>query len=390
MQCEPIQATIPEINLASVQSSFAALERKAAKLKLPIPTLTIGKPYWVECKDERGNDIAIEYVNIEINGEVPMIKHWRLVAVLEHITGGTLVKQIDLSIEIPTSYFKATSDCHHCQTYRQRNKTFLLYNSDTGKLFQVGTTCLSDFTGFDWEGWVSYYEMLFRFKETFGEESETSFGSGERITGIPLQMVIEQSVAIIEKYGYKKKEVEYYYKISTSTALRMELIDRLNKREGKYLEPTPEHTEKAKQVINWVLSLEDKPENERSSYEWSLLVLFKSGYIKWDNMGIACSAVASYQRAMEQAKIKEASKWQGKVGDKLETTVDVVNVTPIDGQYGITYLYKMIDKSGNVLTWFASKKALDACNNVKIKGTIKQHREFAGIQQTVLTRVKPL
>lgn len=390
MQSEPIQATIPEINLVSVQNSFAALERKAIKLKLPIPTLTIGKPYWVERKDQYGNDIAVEYIDIEINGEVPVIKHWRLVAVLEHLVGGTLVKQIDLSIEIPTIYFKSASDCHHCQMYRQRNKTFLLYNSNTGKLFQVGTTCLSDFTGFDWEGWVSYYEMLFRFKETFGEESEGSFGGGERITGIPVQMVIEQSVAIIEKYGYKKKEVEYLYKISTATALRMELIDRLNKREGRYLEPTPEHKEKAKQVINWVLGFEDKPENERSSYEWSLLVLFKSGYIKWDNMGIACSAVASYQKAMEQAKIKEASKYQGKVGDKLETIVDVLNVTPFDGQFGITYLYKMVDKTGNVLTWFASKKALDVCNGIKIKGTVKQHREYNGIQQTVLTRVKSL
>lgn len=390
MQCEPIQATIPSYNLNMIKTDFYALVKKAQKLNLPLPTFTEGKPYWVQRKNEYGDDYAEEFIDIEITGPVPMLENWRLVAVLEHLKTGTLVKQIDLSIELPTSYFKATSDCHHCQTYRQRNKTFLLLNKESGKLFQVGTTCLNDFTGCDWDVWVQFYEMIFRFREKFNnEESEGSLYGAERITGIPLQMVIEQSVAIIEKYGYKKKEVEYYYKISTATDVRQSIIDRFNKREG-VLEPTPEQVAKAKDVINWVLGFENKPENERSSYEWSLLVLFQSGFISWNNIGITCSAVASYQKTLEREKIKELSKWQGKVGDKIETTVDVVNVTPFDGQYGITYLYKMIDKSGNVLTWFASKKALDACNNIKIKGTIKQHREFAGIQQTVLTRVKPL
>lgn len=54
--------------------------------------------------------------------------------------------------------------------------------------------------------------------------------------------------------------------------------------------------------------------------------------------------------------------------------------------YGFTHLYKFTTTDNNVLVWYASK-CIDE-NAKKISGTIKDHKEYDGEKQTVLTRCK--
>lgn len=82
------------------------------------------------------------------------------------------------------------------------------------------------------------------------------------------------------------------------------------------------------------------------------------------------------------------SDWVGQVGEKIEIEVSVDSVRSVNGYYGMTYLYKLIDSSGNDLTWFASRNALEGLTNIKIKATVKKHDQYNGRKQTVLTRVK--
>lgn len=51
-------------------------------------------------------------------------------------------------------------------------------------------------------------------------------------------------------------------------------------------------------------------------------------------------------------------------------------------EYGITYIYKFIF-NGNVIIWRTDKN-LDGI--LTIKGTVKEHSEYNGIKQTVITR----
>lgn len=90
---------------------------------------------------------------------------------------------------------------------------------------------------------------------------------------------------------------------------------------------------------------------------------------------------------MQIAEITE-SNWVGEVGEKIEIDVTVDSVRTVNGYYGTTYLYKLIDTDGNDLTWFATRPALDGLTNIKIKGTVKKHDEYNGNKQTLLTRVK--
>lgn len=84
------------------------------------------------------------------------------------------------------------------------------------------------------------------------------------------------------------------------------------------------------------------------------------------------------------------SEYVGIVGDKLVTKVHVMGKTPIDGRFGLKYLYKFIDEGGNLIVTFYSGNtwSLDEGEDVTISGTIDKHQVYDNVKQTILKRVK--
>jgi len=83
------------------------------------------------------------------------------------------------------------------------------------------------------------------------------------------------------------------------------------------------------------------------------------------------------------------SRHIGTVGQRiklLRVTCEKVIVT--DGAMcRPTYIHKMVDSAGNDLTWFCStgRKLVDG-ETAYINGTVKEHSEFRGRKQTILSR----
>lgn len=83
------------------------------------------------------------------------------------------------------------------------------------------------------------------------------------------------------------------------------------------------------------------------------------------------------------------SNWVGEVGDKIQIAIEIDSVRTLEGLYGYTYLYRLIDVDGNVFTWFASKDALRGLTGrIALKATVKRLDEYKGVKQTVITRAK--
>lgn len=106
-----------------------------------------------------------------------------------------------------------------------------------------------------------------------------------------------------------------------------------------------------------------------------------------------------YKRAEEEtatAKIKEAtenlnketnpSNHVGLVGEKIEKEVELIRRGSFESDFGTTYVYSFKDSEGNVLVW-KTKSYLDV-TTCTIKGTVKEHSQYKGVSQTVLTRCK--
>lgn len=82
------------------------------------------------------------------------------------------------------------------------------------------------------------------------------------------------------------------------------------------------------------------------------------------------------------------SKHQGSIGERLERTVILQKTHSFNGAYGTTYAYTFEDTDKNVYTWITAAKALANGSTYVLKGTVKDHNIYKGVEQTVLTRCR--
>lgn len=90
---------------------------------------------------------------------------------------------------------------------------------------------------------------------------------------------------------------------------------------------------------------------------------------------------------------KTASEYVGAIGDKLTTTATLASVHTYETHftyYGETnYIYKFVDEKGNSIVWKTSTfQEIEEGKAYEITGKIKEHNEYKGDKQTVLTRCK--
>lgn len=92
-------------------------------------------------------------------------------------------------------------------------------------------------------------------------------------------------------------------------------------------------------------------------------------------------------------KPKYESDYVGAEGEKVELTLKLVKVgvyeTFFAGRKTYISVYTFEDENHNKLVW-KTQKGIDGdvCDFFKVKGTVKDHSEYRGEKQTVLTRCK--
>lgn len=130
-------------------------------------------------------------------------------------------------------------------------------------------------------------------------------------------------------------------------------------------------------------------------------VILSREYCKNSHIGYLAYLPVVYRRYTEKIEKKKemfdkmaGSSWVGEVGKRIAVEVmETKLVRCIEGYYGTTWMYKMIDAHGNVYLWYASRpfrRTIDGMlisfESGTIKATVKEHCEYQGIKETVLTR----
>lgn len=115
-------------------------------------------------------------------------------------------------------------------------------------------------------------------------------------------------------------------------------------------------------------------------------ILFKS--LHGSILGFNDNAESIIKEVQDDYEAKHAveTNFFGSIGDKIERKVRCVASFCFAGYYGDSYLNKLIDEEGNVFVW-KTGRALNGATAI-IKGTIKEHNEYNGEKQTILTRCK--
>lgn len=90
----------------------------------------------------------------------------------------------------------------------------------------------------------------------------------------------------------------------------------------------------------------------------------------------------------ELTRKPSSSLYQGEIGEKITVEVKVTGNHTFSGYYGDTHIHTFEDVEGNVYVWSTASKSLEVGANLVVTGTIKDHKEYKGVQQTVLTRCK--
>lgn len=93
------------------------------------------------------------------------------------------------------------------------------------------------------------------------------------------------------------------------------------------------------------------------------------------------------QKAVESIMYEAGeSEYVGNIGERLELDVIVTRVIELDGAYGVSNMHIMEDPCGNVYVWTTASKSWAEGSHKIIRGTVKDHRTYKNVKQTVLNR----
>lgn len=141
-------------------------------------------------------------------------------------------------------------------------------------------------------------------------------------------------------------------------------------------------------VIGWHFTEAVKGFNTAMITKDECLEQTEAGYLTWKDTDI----IRALLRSKQLVEATVDSNFVGKVGDKLNLDLTLKKSFNFESTFGTQYIHKFVDTDGNIFVWKTSNslyeiKELDTCSML---GTVKEHSEYNGEKQTVMTRCKVL
>lgn len=378
-----------------LEKKLNAIAKKCIAYGCEFQYHTVGEVYR-ELTDSLGRTYIAKFIQLDVNGTA-IVNGWEFIAALDYTKNGNIIRNIS-GEEIPERYRKAKPICEHCKTNRYRKYTFLVKNTETGELKQVGKGCLKDFThGMSAEMAASYVSMF----DTLIQGDAPWDGCGIK-EYIPLQEYLAYVYETFRRFGWKNasdpdstaSRAYGYWEAShriASDFCSEYLKDEMNQEEFNIESDRVRNF--VKEAVTWASHLEDV-----SNYEHNLKMISNMEYITFKMRNLAASIIYAYEKEQKKRKAKEKrmtnergsiSKHQGKIGERLTISVkEAFCLSVWESPFGTTKLYKIIDIYGNDFIWKTTKGlSINFMENGGILiGTVKEHSEFNNVPQTVLTR----
>jgi hypothetical protein len=380
------QGYIPQSRVGELKEKVAKLNKKAAKIGVtPITVEMTGLSRRDEYRlDEFGPKHVTMMVEIIMEGETPKYEGWKLLAVLMHDPNleSNIVKTVP-GEAIPEGYRTRPGVCDHCGYKRIRKETFVVQH-EGGDIKQVGRQCVADFLGHgDPRRFIKTYEW---FDEAMGWGREYSGLRDER-ENYSLVSFLAMTNAVIRKFGWVSGKKSYEEGVtSTATEVITQFGDRRTMREEDKVRPTDDDVEYAEKVIQWAQGI-----NAVTEYEHNLKTIADCQYVIRKTQGYAASMIMAFKIATEpKNRERKVSDYYGTVGQKIvNLPLNFIREYSFETMYGVTHLQKFNDDNGNLFVWGASRwQDLEEGKKYLVSGTIKAHKDYKGIKQTVITRCK--
>lgn len=364
-----IQSIIRQVNKYGFSADYKVISREVKKVPC----------YRVDgyTKTKIGETL-VQVVNYEFNMPDFKVGDYTPVAVIEHNVvvncedAKNMVHLINNFEGAPKSWWMIDGHCDDCNDSYSRKKTVMLLNNETGDFRQIGTSCLKRYLG------ITCFNVIHNF--------------------MTVEELVEEEVAVYcdflpreSKYVETKKLLGCIYDVYDAMGgyVKNKTIENAWK---EAIESNNEISESAKEraqsTINFFRNLDvENLNNFARDVRTAVLTEY-----------IGCSGYLAYAPMLqeklmfktEQRNIELESSYIGNIKDKLELNVIVTNCTGFESQYGYMFINTFRDDNNNVFIWVTGTKSYDVGSKLKILGTVKGYKEYNGIKQTVLTRVKEI
>lgn len=97
------------------------------------------------------------------------------------------------------------------------------------------------------------------------------------------------------------------------------------------------------------------------------------------------------QKAVEGLIYDEGtSEYVGSIGERLELTLTITRAIELENNFGHSVMHIMEDKCGNVFVWTTAAKSWAEGSVKVLRGTVKDHRIYKNVKQTILTNCREI
>jgi hypothetical protein len=388
---------IAEYRVEEFLKKIATFNRKAVKLALPeVKVVKIGS----ELKEMKFKPVEgpeetyyIEISEYDLQGDIPRVGGWGIHSKVEPASDadGNFV-YTNRGFEKVESLRTTKLVCEHCNKARARSCVYLLQNKDTGEQKLVGKSCLKDFLPelniVEVLGYLESLEKLAAPYNHYDEEGEYVEGSNlPRAAWLyPVDMLVAESLVLIRRDGYVSKKAAYE---SGDTLVQTASLLANTGRNRHKLYSEEEiaavfKNEDVKNCIDWI-----KNQSESSDFFYNLQLAISQRGAPWKMFGFVAAGVQMYLKSLEKAAeaAVKTNEWVGTVGKReVFHGLKIVRCTATEGHYGTTYVTGLEDEAGRTFIWFASNKVGEVGEVLDLKATVKDHGEYKGTKQTVITR----
>lgn len=371
---------IPSHNYPSLEAQIVKLNKKADKL---------GQPHIKLSKLSEFVEDKKRYTTIRVDGKTPVIEGWRILASIEYIGTGTIIKSPIQGFKAPKYVVNGKPFCEHCNTHRVKKYTVLIQNVETHEYMNVGKTCLKDFFTKDINAEVASYSYFSEIiNELSNPDSEYYGGYAEPV--FPVEQLLAIAHTDIKENGYKPVAWEDE---STASYVGFILFDK----DAPRIKLTEENEQFAQDVIEWV-----KNNDSDSDFMTNVKNLVALGDIEYKHFRLLIGACGGYlgMKKREAQKAEILDEHFGEIKKRYTLELTITFKTSFEGYYGAQYLHCFTDKDGRQFTWKGAKQlrdfptegnftgeAFQVGDKVKVKGTVTGHEIYRDKKQTKLTRL---
>lgn len=291
--------------------------------------------------------------------------------------------------------------CDFCGKTRHRSRVYTVHSETEGDK-QIGQSCLKLFFGIKPEGlWSLDVDLQLEGDDYDADDLDRYFGSrGEEVYPAEEMLAVASAVSaqgteFVPKSRESKDNPSTAWKVTSGYTAALSAV-------------TDDDRQLATDTLEWLRSTDDNSDYGRNLKAALLPTGDEPKAVRSRHVGIAASAISAYLRAKSYAEEKRVREELAKkqraefqpgfvapVGERFKqkkATVLRTKVIEVDGySFHSDRDYKtivtMITEDGHQTTWFASgAKSFAAGQTVVMDATVKNHEQYDGADQTVVTR----